>query len=619
MQKFTDGNQTIFFKSATNMEEIAPNSIDAIITSPPYNVGKNYSLDGKAYNDAKSSNEYLSFLTTVFRECFRVASDKCLLFLNIGDSAKSQGKSEDVVKCAVNAGFTRLQTIIWVKSIFGKGHYTPSGRNRRLNNLWEYIFVLYKTKNYEINPKAIGIPYSDKSNIGRYSPVDLRDAGDIWFIPYTKTTGKKIKKGHDAPFPVELPLKCLKLMRNPQRVLDPFAGTGSTLRAAKELGIEGYGYELMPWVELIQERLNFPINEVSTPLLPQMEQNMSFLTQFVDKCIETFPEERIKAILDEFKLIPQRQFLWASKDIKNQSKLLPIIQANPRIKRKKRQPTQIESQKRVQSLTNISKNMYLDPKTDPIVRYYDETFGKSGKNELAWYDSKIEQYGGPILDLACGTGRFSLRYAKRGYQVSAIDQSMGMYSRFKQEFDQINLEIQNRITFHHESMTEFNFPQKFNTIICVDAFFHLLTIEDEIQCLRQIKEHLTPNGRFFFNVHNENQKFLQHCRDLDGKTWVPRQTYIFPETKNKLQIDQTHRLHSEKHLISTQMRFQHFTPTDELFKTEFSGWTTHYHNLQHYQRICNIVHLEVEQVVGTYENNPVSKDSQLIFQVTHKN
>ena len=51
-----------------------------------------------------------------------------LFFLNIGDSAKDQGISEKVVTTAVEAGWTRIQDVIWVKSIYGKGHYTPSVR-----------------------------------------------------------------------------------------------------------------------------------------------------------------------------------------------------------------------------------------------------------------------------------------------------------------------------------------------------------------------------------------------------------------------------------------------------------------------------------------------------------
>ncbi|MFX0093314.1 MAG: DNA-methyltransferase [Candidatus Hodarchaeota archaeon] len=325
MKALRDGNQTMFYSSSENMEEIENDSINVILTSPPYNVGKDYSAKNEKYNDKKNYSDYLSFLTQVFKECYRVLSEEGIFFLNIGDSAKDQGKSEDVVRCAVSAGFKRLQTIIWVKSIFGKGHYTPSGGTRRLNNVWEFIFVLIKSKKYQIDPKAIGIPYSDKSNIGRYSIVDLRDAGDVWFIPYSKTTGTTVKKGHEAPFPVQLPLRCLQLVPHAKTVLDPFAGTGSTLRAAKELGLVGYGYEMLPREDVIQKRLNEPITEYRTPLLPQLEFYAETITSLLDKALELLSVEQTNELINILKTTSKRKFQWSCQDLELEPAILKLI------------------------------------------------------------------------------------------------------------------------------------------------------------------------------------------------------------------------------------------------------------------------------------------------------
>ncbi|TFH27144.1 MAG: site-specific DNA-methyltransferase, partial [Promethearchaeota archaeon] len=216
--------QTIYFSSSENMDAIPENSIDLIVTSPPYNRGKRYQSDSnQVYNDKKKEEEYLKFLNRVWKECLRVAKDEAIFFLNIGDSAADQGLSEKVVDTAIEAGWTRIQDIIWVKSIYGKGHFTPSGRNKRFNNVWEHIFLLVKNKKkYQLNPKAIGIPYADKSNIGRYGESDLRDPGNVWHIWYEETTGDTVKKGHEAPFPIGVPYQCIKAMPTCGSVLDPF-------------------------------------------------------------------------------------------------------------------------------------------------------------------------------------------------------------------------------------------------------------------------------------------------------------------------------------------------------------------------------------------------------------
>ncbi|MHA1728740.1 MAG: DNA-methyltransferase [Promethearchaeota archaeon] len=280
------GNQTVFFKSSETMKEIKNDSIDVIVTSPPYNRGKKYSSDdNRTHNDNLPESEYLSFLERVWRECFRVCQKKGVFFLNIGDSALDQGISEKVATTAVRTGWTRIQDIIWVKSIYGKGHYTPSGGDKRFNNVWEHIFMFVKNPNgYKLDTKAIGIPYADKSNIGRYGNSDLRDPGNVWHICYEKTTGATIKKGHEAPFPIGLPYKCIKSIPDARTVLDPFLGTGTTLAATNSLGVRGFGYEKYPRKDLIKNTIIQGNNyePQSVILIPHMELTIQKLLSILN-------------------------------------------------------------------------------------------------------------------------------------------------------------------------------------------------------------------------------------------------------------------------------------------------------------------------------------------------
>ncbi len=311
------GRQRVIIGSSERMEEIPDNSIDVIVTSPPYNVGKKYTPDG-SFTDKLPMDEYLLFLKNVFRECLRVLKPDGLFFLNIGDSAKDQGKSEKVVNTAVHAGFKRVQTIIWVKSIFGMGHYTPSGGKRRFNNVWENVFLLSKTKNYRLDPKRIGIPYTDKSNIGRYSKEDLRDPGDVWFVPYEVTTGAKIKKGHEAPFPIGLPYLCIKSVPDAKTVLDPFAGTGSTLAASEYLGLEGIGYELFPKKEVIRKRiLENSFKPPNTPLPRQLEKYVSIVDEILYNALQFLSEEQKRRIMSKLSKKKKKTLTTSMKDLKH--------------------------------------------------------------------------------------------------------------------------------------------------------------------------------------------------------------------------------------------------------------------------------------------------------------
>jgi len=307
MRKLEYKNQTVFFKTSEHISELEEESIDVVITSPPYNRGKTYTSDnGEIHDDKMKDAEYYSFLTTIWSECYRVAKKSAVFFLNIGDSAGDQGKSEKVAKSAENASWKRIQDIIWVKSFLGKGHYTPSGGNRRLNNIWEHIFLFVKNaKEYKIDPKAIGIPYTDKSNIGRYSDTDLRDPGNVWLIPYEKTTGATIKKGHEAPFPIGLPYKCIKMVPNVETVLDPFGGTCSTLAACLKLGVKGYAYEKYPRVEVIKSRISEgkDFQESEENLIPHLELSLKLLNDILSESSIMLPVIKSKAELINFQIL----------------------------------------------------------------------------------------------------------------------------------------------------------------------------------------------------------------------------------------------------------------------------------------------------------------------------
>ena len=286
-KKLVIENQTVYFKSSEDMSELGDESIDLIITSPPYNRGKRYSSDfGEFHNDSMEESEYLSFLTEVWKECYRVTKKSAIFFLNIGDSANDQGKSEKVALSLEKASWIRLQDIIWIKTFLGKGHYTPTGGSHRLNNIWEHVYLFIKTKkDYKLDPKAIGIPYADKSNIGRYSDSDLRDAGNVWLIGYEKTTGATIKKGHEAPFPIGLPYRCIKLVPNVKTVLDPFGGTCSTLAACLKLGVKGYAYEKYPRINVIKSRIleGKEYQENKECLIPHLELSIKLLGELTSK------------------------------------------------------------------------------------------------------------------------------------------------------------------------------------------------------------------------------------------------------------------------------------------------------------------------------------------------
>ena len=243
--------------------------VDAIVTSPPYNIGKKYT----EYNDVRPQEEYLDWMEAVAKESSKIMTKHASFFLNVGGKPSDHWIALDIAD-RFRKYFVLQNTIHWIKSIAipkedaGKypnikgdisvGHYKPINSSRFLNSCHEYIFQFTKSGDVELDKLSIGVPYQDKSNIGRWKGAgkDLRDRGNTWFIPY-ETIQKS--RPHPTVFPVKLPEMCLKLhgIENINLVMDPFMGIGSTAVACKKLGLNYMGFEIdQSYVEIADEWLS---------------------------------------------------------------------------------------------------------------------------------------------------------------------------------------------------------------------------------------------------------------------------------------------------------------------------------------------------------------------------
>jgi len=245
--------------------------VDVIVTSPPYNIGVKYSK----YNDAMSRDKYLDWMEEVAKECKRVLKHDGSFFLNIGHKPTDLWVPWEVA-FRLRKHFVLQNVIVWVKSIaiqkedVGKypnikgdiavGHYKPIGGDRFLNDCFEYIFHFTKTGRVKLDRLAIGVPYQDKSNIGRWKSAtkDLRCRGNTWFIPYETIRYRDKERPHPSTFPPKLPMMCIKLhgLSKTKLVLDPFMGIGNTAIACIMLGVNYIGFEIDEnYVKIAERRI----------------------------------------------------------------------------------------------------------------------------------------------------------------------------------------------------------------------------------------------------------------------------------------------------------------------------------------------------------------------------
>ena len=233
---------TVINHSCEQMSELPDNSVSFMVTSPPYNVGKDYDSD-------LSLEDYLAFLRRVLQETHRVLAPGGRVAFNVANLGRKPyiPLNSHISVIASEIGYLMRGEIIWIKAKGAGGSCAwgswMSAGNPTLRDLHEYILVFSKDR--------FDKPSKGKSTISRDEFMTATTS--VWTIP--PESAKRV--GHPAPFPVALAERLINLYTyEGDVVLDPFMGSGSSAVAAVRTGRLFVGYELSnEYIDLCYRRL----------------------------------------------------------------------------------------------------------------------------------------------------------------------------------------------------------------------------------------------------------------------------------------------------------------------------------------------------------------------------
>jgi len=252
----------LYIADSRSMEEVEDESISLIITSPPYWHIKDYGVENQI-GYGQTLHDYLKDLYRVWLECFRVLKPGRRLCINVGDQfARSviYGRykvipihSEIISQCE-KIGFDYMGSIIWQKKttmnttggavVMGSYPYPPNGL---VEIDYEYILIFKKPGGKEKIAKEI----KEKSKL-------TKEEWKEYFSGHWKFGGEK-QINHEAMFPEELPKRFIKMFSFAgETVLDPFVGSGTTLKVANLLQRNAIGYEINEkFLDIIKQKISF--------------------------------------------------------------------------------------------------------------------------------------------------------------------------------------------------------------------------------------------------------------------------------------------------------------------------------------------------------------------------
>ncbi|MGA1821082.1 MAG: DNA methyltransferase [Thermoplasmatota archaeon] len=237
----------VYNADSRRMPELSDGSVQLVVTSPPYWRIKDYGHSGQI-GYGQSLHDYLRDLRSVWEECHRVIRPGRRLCINIGDQfARSTvyGRykviplhAEFISQCQ-DIGFDFMGSVIWQKrttvntsggaTVMGSYPYPPNGI---LELDYEYILIFKKPGREKFDPLL-----KKESKL-------TKDQWKRYFSGHWNIKGER-QKDHEAMFPMELPVRLIRMFSFVgDTVLDPFLGSGTTVKAALDLGRTGIGYEI---------------------------------------------------------------------------------------------------------------------------------------------------------------------------------------------------------------------------------------------------------------------------------------------------------------------------------------------------------------------------------------
>ena len=247
-----------------------------------------------------------------------------------------------------------------------------------------------------------------------------------------------------------------------------------------------------------------------------------------------------------------------------------------------------------------------------IADYYDESPIVKGRlQDVAFYRNAVRDFGDPILELGCGTGRITMALAEAGKRITGLDLSGRMLERAVKKRAALRVEARERVHFVQGDMARFDLGEKFRLVIIpFRPFQHLLEVRQQMDCLECVRKHLAPGGRLILDVFQTDAERMHdpvHMREVqlteyetaDGRrVRISERVAAFHRAEQRNDVEM---IFSIKRRDGRQERLVFAWPLRYFFRFE----------VEHLLARCGF---KVAALYGDFDRSPIRGDSpEMIF------
>jgi SAM-dependent methyltransferase len=240
---------------------------------------------------------------------------------------------------------------------------------------------------------------------------------------------------------------------------------------------------------------------------------------------------------------------------------------------------------------------------------YDAVTPASWLGDVEWYVRRAQESGGPVLELGAGTGRITLPIAEAGVSIHALDSSAPMVEALAAKLAARSEDVRRRVTIVAADMRTFDLPERFALVIApFRAFAHNLTDDDRLACLRRVRQHLRPGGRFAFNVFHPSLEYMsRHVGPLAG-VWRWVNTFPLPDGGFVVRSE-ANRYDTVRQIVHSHHRYEEFSAGSVLERTSLHRLELAYLYPPDIRRLLTEAGFSSVTIGGGFDGRPFSQDT----------